>query len=153
MITLFIFLIASALQVARDAGQKAHFDSWLVGAVTATFFVSAAGLLIAFFSCLWSVQSVLRPRGARHYKSPTTGTDLLWQEHVVAHGSGAAYFEAVKMAQSELLLKNLTDQVFELAHISKEKMAGLHAARRACWLGFCCWIVLVTSSLILLRLK
>ena len=71
----------------------------------------------------------------------------------MAHGSNGAYSEAVKIAQPWLLLENLTDQVFELAHISREKMAGLHAARGACWFGFWCWILAVVSGLILFEVE
>ncbi|HEY6306454.1 MAG TPA: hypothetical protein VI488_08380 [Candidatus Angelobacter sp.] len=123
MITLLVFLAASGLQIIKEAVSVL-----LVG--------SCIGLVGAFLRCLWSVQAVLRPRGARYYGSSAPGTHLLWQEHVVAHGTNDAYSEATKAAAPELLLKNLTDQVFELAHISREKMAGLHKGRRACWFGF-----------------
>ena len=35
------------------------------------------------------------------------------------------YFHAVRKADSELLLRNLTDQIFELALISRKKMAAI----------------------------
>lgn len=153
MVTLYVFLAASALQVVKDAVYVVHLKPWGVAVTSVLFFGSSAGLLIGFWVCVLAVHSVLRPRGARYYRDPKPGTDLLWQEHVTAHQTNTAYLQAVQNAQPELLLKNLTDQIFELAHISKEKMAGLQSGRQACWFGFWCWILVIVSGVVLMRLK
>jgi hypothetical protein len=153
MITLYVFLAASALQVIKDAAVAVHVRPGTVAVASLVFVGSTAGLLVGFIVCVIAVQSVLRPRGARFYCDPKPGTDLFWQEHVIAHRTNAAYQAAVQTAQPELLLKNLTDQIFELAHISKEKMAYLQSGRKACWFGFWCWILSISSGVILLRLK
>jgi len=152
-LTLLVFLGASGLQIIKEAVLATHLSPRPVALLSVLLVFSCGGLLCAFLACLWAVQAVLRPRGARYYRTPTPGTDLLWQDHITAHGTNDAYYQAVKIAESGLLLKNLTDQVFELAHISQEKMAGIHAAWKACWFGFWCWVVAITSGLILLRLK
>lgn len=141
MVTLFLFLAASALQVIKDATTAMHLRPALVFWLSLAYVISCFGMLIAFSRCVWAVQGVLRPRGARHYKNPAPGSEMLWQDHVIAHGTNTNYSEAVKKAEPELLLKNLTDQVFELAHISREKMDALQHGRRAIWLGFWCWCV------------
>lgn len=153
MITLFVFLAASGLQVVKDAALSTHLKPYSIGLLSALFVASGIGLFGSFLLCLWFVQEVLRPRGARYYEHPKPGTHLFWQDHVVAHRNSDAYFEAVKLATPDLLLRNLTDQIFELAHISQEKMTSLHAGRRACWFGFWCWVLAITSGLIILRLK
>ena len=98
------------------------------------------------------VQTALMPRAGSPHREPQTGRDLLWQDHVLLHHKPANYFDAVKNATPELLLQNLTDQIFELAHIPSEKMAAIHQSRRASrWAG--AWIVNMITALILLRWK
>ena len=153
MITLYVFLAATALQVIKDVVPAVHLKRGVVQVVPLLFLLSAVGLLAGFLSCLFAIQSVLRPRGARYYSDPKPGSELLWQDHIVAHRTNRAYLEAIVASQPELLLKNLTDQIFELAHISKEKMAGVQSGWKACWFGFWCWIAVIASGVILLRLK
>lgn len=149
-VTIMVFLAASGLQIGKDAVVKLHFRPCLIALASILFLLAAAGLLGAV---LWSfvvVFKVLRPRGAR-YTAPKKGHDLIWQEHVLLHENNEAYFSAVSSATAELILRNLTDQIYELAHISKEKMHALAKNRTVAWLGFGSWVVLIASGLILER--
>jgi hypothetical protein len=149
-ITLMVFLAASALQISKDAVGKLHLQPCLAATLSTLFVLAAAGQLV---SVLWSfvtVLRVLRPRGAR-YTAAQRGRELMWQEHVLLHGSNGEYFSAVRGASPELILRNLTDQVYELAHISSEKMAALSRNRWATWLGFWSWVVLIASGFLLGR--
>ena len=125
---------------------KLHLQPCLVS-WTSIFILAAAGL---FASVLWSfvvVFRVIRPRGAR-YTASQEGHNLMWQDHVLLHENNEVYFSAVRVADRELILRNLTDQVYELAHISKEKMQALAKIRAVAWLGFGSWVVLIGSGLI-----
>jgi hypothetical protein len=149
-LTVMVFLAASALQVSKDATGNLHLQPCLVAAGSALFILAALGLLV---SLLWSfvvVHRVLRPRGAR-YTVPQKGRELMWQEHVLLHENNETYFLAVSASSPELILRNLTDQVFELAHISSEKMRALTSNRQIVWLGFVSWVFLITSGLVLAR--
>ena len=149
-VTIMVFLAASALQIGKDAVVKLHLHPCLVALASVLFFLTSVGLLAAV---LWSfvvVFEVLRPRGAR-YTAPKKGCDLMWQEHVLLHENKEEYFSAVSSAAPELILRNLTDQVYELAHISKEKMQVLAKNRWVAWLGFGSWGILIGSGLILVR--
>jgi hypothetical protein len=75
----------------------------------------------------------------------------MWQEHVLLHENNEEYFSAVRSAPPELILRNLTDQVYELAHISKEKMHALAGNLWIAWLGFGSWVIVVGSGLMLGR--
>ena len=88
-----------------------------------------------------------------HAHPPQAGRDILWQDHVLIHASDQQYFDAVKKADSEVLLRNLTDQIFELAHISREKMINIQQSRRASLWAAGSWIVTMIAALILLRWK
>jgi hypothetical protein len=149
-VTIMVFLAASALQISKDAVGKIRFEPCLVAAVSLIFLLAAAGL---FVSVLWSFVSVfrvLRPRGAR-YTSPKKGQDLMWQDHVLLHENNEDYFSAFRGAAPELILRNLTDQIYELAHISKEKMESLVSGRWVVWVGFWSWVLLIASGLFLQR--
>ena len=149
-VTIMVFLAASALQISKDAIGKLHLRPCLVATLSTVFVLAAAGLLVSVLSSFVTVLRVLRPRGAR-YTRPQKGRDLMWQDHVLLHESNEAYFSAVRGAPPELILRNLTDQIYELAHISAEKMEALSKNRWATWLGFWSWVLLIASALLLGR--
>lgn len=149
MVTVVVFLAASGLQISKDAVSKLHISPCVVAISSAIFVLAALGLAVAVLWSFVTVHRVIRPRGASHYPSVEKGRDLMWQEHVVLHGTGEAYFSAVRAAPPELILRNYTDQIFELAHISKEKMAAIASARAILGLAFLSWCFLIASSLIL----
>jgi hypothetical protein len=96
---------------------------------------------------------VIKPRGARFYKHPNKAVDLLWQEHVILHEGNSSYFSAVSKATASVILRNLTDQVFELASISKEKMDSINTGFGVLyWLAFS-WLLNITTGLVLLGWK
>lgn len=149
-LTVMVFLAASALQISKDAAGKLHLHPCTVVLSSTVFILAAIGLLV---SVLWSfvaVHRVLRPRGAR-YTTPQRGRELMWQDHVLLHEDNEVYFSAVRATTPELILRNLTDQVFELAHISSEKMQALTNIRQVIWLGFASWVALIASGLLLGR--
>jgi hypothetical protein len=149
MVTIMVFLTASALQISKDAVAHLHHPC-LTATGSGLFILAAVGLLVAVLWSFLAVHRVLRPRGAR-FTAAQKGQDLMWQEHVLLHENNEVYFSAVQAATPGLILRNLTNQVFELAHISKEKMRALENSRRAIWLGFWSWVILIASGLILGR--
>lgn len=149
-VTIMVFLAASALQISKDAIGRLHLQPCSALIASGLFVLASVGLLI---SVLWSfvaVHRVLRPRGAR-FTAAQKGRDLMWQDHVLLHQNNEEYFSAVRAAPPELILRNLTDQIFELAHISKEKMDALTNIRVLIWLGFASWVALIASGLLLGR--
>jgi hypothetical protein len=149
-VTIMVFLAASALQISKDAILKLHTEPRSVLLASTLFALATIGLLV---SVLWSfiaVHRVLRPRGAR-FTAAQRGRELMWQDHVLLHQNSEEYFSAVRAASPELILRNLTDQIFELAHISKEKMDALTNIRVLIWLGFGSWVALIASGFLLGR--
>ncbi len=153
LVTLMVFLAASSLQVSKDAVGKVRWAPCGPLAASVLFVLACFGLALAVIWSLITVQRVLKPRGAAHYTAPQRNRDLMWQDHVVLHGTNQEYGVAVRGATEELMLQNLTDQVFELAHISKSKMDALRGARWAVYLAILAWTGSIASSLVLLRLK
>lgn len=150
MATIIVFLAASSLQISKEAVSKLHLHPCLIAASSIVLVLASVGLLVSVLWGFLTVYRVLRPRGAR-YTTPTKGHDLMWQDHVILHESNEVYFSAIREASPDLLLRNLTDQVFELAHISQEKMAALTRNRWAVWLGFWSWVFSIASGLMLVR--
>jgi len=153
LVTLVIFLAASGLQVVKDAVPHVNWHSCRHLIASGLLVLAGLAFLTAFGWIVWMVQNVLRPRGARHYRSPKAGVDLMWQDHVLAHGTNGAYADAVRGATTVLLLRNITDQIFEVASISKDKMDALVRARFAIWCAFVSWVIAVVSGLLLTRWK
>ena len=150
-ITVMAFLAASALQISKDAISKLALHPCSVTLLSVLFVVAAISLLVAVFLTLAMVLRVLHPRGDRYYGVPEKGRDLMWQRHVLLHESNEVYFGAVRNATPDLILRNLTDQVYELAHISSEKMDALKKNRWVAYLGFGSWVLIVTSGFFLVR--
>jgi len=149
-VTIMVFLAASALQVSKDAIGRLHLEPCRVFLASFLFVLACVGLLVAVLWSFIAVYRVLRPRGARH-TSAQKGRELMWQDHVLLHKNNEEYFSAVRAASPELILRNLTDQVFELAHISSEKMKALAGVRFLIWIGFASWVVVIASGLLLER--
>jgi hypothetical protein len=148
--TIMVFLAASALQISKDAIGRLHTQPCPVALGSGLFILASIGLFFSVLRSFIAVHRVLRPRGARF--TPTQkGHELMWQDHVLLHQNNEEYFSAVRAAPPELILRNLTDQIFELAHISKEKMDALTNIRSLIWLGFASWVTLIASGLLLGR--
>lgn len=150
-ITVMVFFAASALHISKDAISKLALHPCSVTLLSVVFVVAAIGLLVAVFLTLAMVLRVLHPRGDRYYGGAQKGRDLMWQRHVLLHESNEVYFAAVHDASPELILRNLTDQVYELAHISSKKMEALAKNRWVAYLGFGSWVLIVTSGFFLVR--
>jgi hypothetical protein len=153
LVTIMVFLAASALQVSKDAVGKMRWAPCESAIVSTVFLLAAIGLLTANIWSFLTVQRVLKPRGARHYRAPQKNRELMWQDHVLLHQTNVEYLAAVQGASEELILQNLTDQVFELAHISKEKMDALRSSRWAVYLACWSWATNITAALLLVRTK
>ena len=146
-----VFLAVSALQISKDSVAKLHLHPCSVAVSSALFIFAAVGLLVSVVWTFVIVLTVLRPRGAR-YTIPEKGRNLMWQEHVLLHESNGVYFSAVQAAAPELVLHNITDQIYELSHISREKMRALMKSRYSVAIGFCSWALLIGSGFLLGRL-
>jgi len=151
--TLLLFLGASTIPLGKDAVPKLRWV-WGQGAITSGVYLFSYLVFAATFA--WSLVLVYRvviPRGAAHYQSPRAGHDLLYYEHVLLHQDSAHYFESVGRASPDLILRNLTDQVFELAHICHEKITALHRARMLTAIVFCAWTANTVFGLWIVRWK
>jgi hypothetical protein len=153
LLALAVFFGASSFPVSKDAIQHIGFLTRLLQFTSAAFLISSAIFCLLFLVLVVVLGRVIQPRGARFYKHPNKAVDLLWQEHVVLHQDNGSYFSAVSKSAAPVLLRNLTDQVFELASISKEKMDAINTGFGVVyWLAFS-WIMNVTTGLILLGWK
>lgn len=153
LITIVIFLAASGIQVAKDAMPALRFSTVPKSSLAMVFVGGCLGFLVSFTWITIYVQRVMTPRGGRNYAEVGVGRDLMWQNHVLLHGSKTIYSDAVQAASPELLLRNVTDQIFELCNISKEKMDAFQQARIGFWPAFCSWLLTIASSILLMRWK
>ena len=150
-VTLIVFLAASAFAIAKDVVGKLRWH-WGGGAFTSCVYViSYAGLLLAFLRIVKLTHDVIKPRGARHYTAPQAVHSLMFYEHVLLHDSNESYFNAIAVASLDLLIRNTSDQVFELAHICSEKMAAVTRARRPLLIAFISWVLNMCAGLFIVR--
>lgn len=152
-VTILIFLTASLLQVAKDAVAALHWHPYCLAAYSTVFLVASLMLLLAVLYGFVAVYHVLKARGARYYDATNGPVNLMWQDHILMYRSNATYYSALRNANEETLLRNITDQVFELAHISKEKMDALKSIRTTMLVAVWSWALAIGASLILLKYK
>jgi hypothetical protein len=68
MVTVMVFLAASALQISKDAIGKLHIASCAILMTSIVFVAASLGLLISqVVLILITLHRVIRPRGARYY--------------------------------------------------------------------------------------
>jgi hypothetical protein len=153
VVALAIFLGASLFPVIKDAVSHVSRSGLFIRIISFSFAASGSGFVLCFLWLLRAISGVIKPRGARFYPAVKKTHDLLWQEHIAKHEDNRSYFEAISSATSNILLRNLTDQVFELAHISKEKMGALNRGFTALYWLFTFWLLNIPAGLILLGWK
>jgi len=142
-ITLLLFLAAILIPIGREAVPKLR---WVLGEgdLTSGAYVATSLLFaLAVVRSLALVVHVVRPRGVSRpaagapqvggshagYPKLPAADKLLFYKHILQHRDSHSYFAAVSHASPEVILRNLTDQTFELARICDEKLAYLDAAR------------------------
>jgi hypothetical protein len=125
LVPFLLFFGASTIPLGTEVIPKLRFAS--AGAATASglYLLTSVVLTVGFVWSLAMISRAMTPRIARHHQSPHQGASLLYYEHVLRHKDSAAYYEAVSKAGPEQLLRNITDQVFELSLICKLKLENL----------------------------
>jgi len=141
LVTFLLFFGASTIPLAQQVLPKLRWGTpgeiLASGAYGLTYLVFAAGFVWA----LYLISHVLTPRIARHHAKPSDGRELLYYEHVVRHPNSAAYFEAMSKVSPEEMLRNVTDQVYELAMICKAKVDSLRQFSQAFKITLVAWFV------------
>lgn len=95
---------------------------------------------------------VVLPRSATHYAQPTKTRDLLFWGHILLHDSNESYYAAVQNVDEKVELRNVTDQVYELAHIVDAKVKALQEMRTYLIVVVISWLV-GTGAAVLIRLR
>lgn len=136
-LTLIVFLSGLTIPIAKDALPKMR---WVVGRgalSSGLYLFTYLVLLGALVLSVILMDQVLSPRRASHYSTKQAAKGILYYEHVLAHGDNSTYYEAVRQATSEQILRNLSDQIFELAAIFKRKSNALRRFRPVILMGLC----------------
>jgi hypothetical protein len=127
LVPFLLFFGASTIPLGTEVVPKLRFGD-AAGAVTAGLYIlTYVWLTVGFVWSLVLISRAMTPRIARHRLSPQAGSELLYYEHVLRHKDSAEYFAAMSKAGPEQLLRNITDQVFELSLICKLKLENLRA--------------------------
>jgi hypothetical protein len=125
LVPFLLFFGASTIPLGTEVVPRMRFAD-AGGAIASGLYILTYVWLTAGF--VWSLVLISRamtPRIARHHQSPRMGSELLYYEHVLRHADNSAYFEAMSKAGPEQMLRNITDQVYELSLICKLKLENL----------------------------
>lgn len=140
LVTFLLFFGASTIPLGREVLPKLRWEG--AGAFTSGLYAATYVLsVIGFVWSMYLISHVMTPRVARHHKEPGLGADILYFGHVTRFESSEKYFEAVVKADPEQILRNVTDQIFELAQIAKVKMDSLRAFSRSFKLTLVAWFL------------
>jgi hypothetical protein len=139
--TLLLFLCAISVPLGTVAISKLHWSGpgWYL---TIAYLASYALFGFGVVRSLDLMVHVVKPRGISRNRakrldaaepSPAQahflGTKLLFHEHVLLHKDRNTYYHAVCAASADTLLRNLTDEVFELSRICDEKLLDLNESK------------------------
>ncbi len=125
LVPFLLFFGASTIPLGTEVIPRIRFGNAATAIVSGLYLLTSAALTAGFVWSLALISRAMTPRIARHHQSPHQGASLLYYEHVLRHKDSAAYYEAVSKAEPEQLLRNITDQVFELSLICKLKLENL----------------------------
>ncbi len=141
LVTFLLFFGASTIPLGKEVLPKLRWGSLGEIAASGVYTVSYLIFAVGFVWALYLISHVLTPRIARHHAKPADGRELLYYEHVVRHESSAAYYEAMARVGPEEMLRNVTDQVYELAMICKAKVDSLRAFSQAFKITLVAWFI------------
>lgn len=140
LVTFLLFFGASTIPLGREVLPKLRWDA--AGGLASGIYAVSYGLsVIGFLWSMYLISHVMTPRIAKRYKDPRPGADLLYYAHVARYETSDKYFEAVSRAEPEQILRNVTEQVFELSQICTAKMDSLRAFSKSFKLTLVAWFV------------
>jgi len=125
LVPFLLFFGASTIPLGTEVVPKMKWGD-ATGVLAALLYIASYALLTVGF--VWSLALISRamtPRVAKHHQTPAKGSELLYYEHVLRHKDSDEYFRAMSAAGPEQMLRNITDQVFELSKICKAKLDNL----------------------------
>jgi Family of unknown function (DUF5706) len=125
LVPFLLFFGASTIPLGTEVVPKMRWGDLAGGMASGLYILTYAWLTVGFVWSLILISRAMTPRIARHHRSPREGSELLYYEHVVRHKDSGQYYEAVSNAGPEQMLRNITDQVFELSLICKAKLDNL----------------------------
>jgi hypothetical protein len=139
--TLVVFLCGVTIPVARDAVPKIRWPLGGGGISSGLYLLSYLALLGALGATLVLIDKVIRPRQASHYSPKKEKQGILYYKHVLAYDTNSKFYDAVQDATLEQILRNICDQVFELANIFRHKMDALQKLRAIVLFSLLSWVV------------
>lgn len=141
LVTFLLFFGASTVPLGREVLPKLHFRPGLEGFASTVYVVSYVASVIGFVWSMYLISHVMTPRLAKQHSKPREGANLLFYGHVTQFEDKDKYFEAIAHADGEQILRNVTDQVFELAQICKAKMDSLKAFGKTFKVTLVAWFI------------
>lgn len=125
LVPFLLFFGASTIPLGTEVVPKMRWSDTAGAAASGLYILTYVLLTVGFVWSLALISRAMTPRIARHHQSPKEGAGLLYYEHVLRHKDGEAYYAAVSKAGPEQILRNVTEQVFELSLICKAKLENL----------------------------
>lgn len=125
LVPFLLFFGASTIPLDMVVVPKLRWGDAVGILASGSYILTYLWLTVGFVWSLILISRALTPRIARHHQSPREGSELLYYEHVLRHKDSGQYYEAVSKAGPEQMLRNITDQVFELSLICKAKLDNL----------------------------
>jgi len=141
LVTFLLFFGASTIPLGKEVLPDLRWARLGEDVASGVYAVSYATFAVGFVWALYLISHVLTPRIARHHAKLKDGRELLYYEHVVRYENSAAYYEAMLHANEEEMLRNVTDQVYELAMICKAKVDSLRAFSQTFKITLAAWFV------------
>src|SRR5260370_9692819 len=141
LVTFLLFFGASTVPLGKEVLPALRWVSAREIAASGLYAASYLVFALGFARALYLISHVLTPRIARHHARPADGRELLYYEHVIRYENSTPYFEAMERVSPEEMLRNVTDQEYELEMICKAKVDSLRTFSQAFKITLMAWFI------------
>jgi Family of unknown function (DUF5706) len=125
LVPFLLFFGASTIPLGTEVVPRMRWGDTAGLIASALYILTYGWLTVGFVWSLTLISRAMTPRIAKHHQTPQKGSALLYYEHVLLHKDSGEYYQAMSTSGPEQMLRNITDQVFELSRICKAKLDNL----------------------------
>jgi hypothetical protein len=125
LVPFLLFFGASTIPLGTEVVPRMRWGDTAGLIASVLYILTYAWLIVGFVWSLTLISRAMTPRIAKHHQTPQKGSALLYYEHVLLHKDSTEYYQAMSTSGPEQMLRNITDQVFELSKICKAKLDNL----------------------------
>lgn len=135
------FILTVFLDIYKELNFNHGYCSLL--AIT-TIAIGIITVLLLIYTIYLSIFKILKPRLAIHYAG--NDNSLFYFNHLASMTDKTVMFDQFKNINDDLMLKNVTDQIFEVSKILDKKIIELHNSMNCLFFSIVSLVIFIVVS-------